>query len=151
MKTLTIKEPIATEPQPIPASAATLLPLWRRRELAKPAAVTLPLPFHARAVVAQPLHPLPPKQTYAVDHATGSFSRIFGADLVRGERIEIELPLGSPRYVSAATLKRLLGAERTDRLLKRTGDIWKFCEDGVMVDLRDTTTEYRVGPVSIFS
>jgi hypothetical protein len=68
-----------------------------------------------------------------------------------GQRIEIELPVGSPRHTNAATLKRLLRAEPADRLLKKVGDSWVICEDAAVVDLLDTATEYRVGPIAIYS
>ena len=61
------------------------------------------------------------------------------------------MPLGMPRFVNAATLKRMLNAERSDTLLRKAVDGWEICEDSLKVDLLDDSVEFRLGAIQIFS
>ncbi len=147
----TFKERAVFQPRLIPASPAALMPIPTRKP-----ATTLPVgmvrPFHpVQPVPAGPPLRAPATRTYAVQSTAGWISRLSGYHLTAGHRIEVELPPGSPDRVNAATLKRLLGARQTDRILKKTGQAWTICEDDAPIDLRDTTTEYRVGPVALYS
>jgi hypothetical protein len=56
-----------------------------------------------------------------------------------------------PRFVNAATLKRMLKAKSSELLLKRTGDRWSVCDDSTRIDLTDDSVEFRLGEVQIFS
>jgi hypothetical protein len=101
----------------------------------------------------EPLRPLPQAKKFAVQRTAGWISRIAGQDLVTGSRIEIEVPLGSPRHISAATLKRMLKGKRSDQLLKKTGATWSICPDDLRIDLADTKTQFRfrLGQIAVYS
>ena len=94
---------------------------------------------------------LPKPKTFAAQRTGGWVSRISGHDLSAGNRIEIELPFGTPRFVRAATLKILLSGKPADMLLKKTGYTWTICEDNLQVDLQDTDTQFRLGQVAVYS
>lgn len=66
-------------------------------------------------------------------------------------RRDIALPFGVGRYMNAATLKRVAGGRRSDRLLKKTASGWEFMENDAMIDLTDASQEYRLGRLTIFS
>lgn len=108
--------------------------------------------FHPKPTLSQPLRPFAPQRSFAADRVQGWISRDFGgAHLSVRESIEVALPPGTPRYINAATLKRLLGGNRKDRLLQKSGDSWSICDDGTVVDLSDASVEFRLGPVSVYS
>jgi hypothetical protein len=84
--------------------------------------------------------------------ASGVISRAFGATKLETIGIaELELPPGMPRFVNAATLKRMLKADQSDLLLKRTRERWEVCDDSLHVDLLDDSVEFRLGAVQIWS
>ena len=91
-------------------------------------------------------------ETLAVPKVVGSLSRVQRAvDLEPAGVAQAELPLGMPRFVNVATLKRMLKAERSDTLLRKTVDGWEICEDALKVDLLDDSVEFRLGAIQIFS
>jgi len=149
MKTLTIAHTITQQTPPVAVPG----PLLRTaRGLAPTVSTALVRAFQPRPQAAhEHLRPLPPKQTYAALHVDGWLSRIAGIDHSSERRIEIELPLGTPQYVNATTLKRLLGARHSDRLFRRKGKTWTICANDIMIDLQDTATEYRVGEIAVYS
>ncbi len=150
MKTLTITEGQSLRTKPPAVLLATLIPI-RRDRVPKRLSMDLVRPFRVSPQTLVPLPPLATKRTYASNRTQGWISRLGGNHLTLGGPIEIELPPGTPRYVNAATLLRLLGGGKSDRLLRRTDDAWTFCDKSLTVDLLDTTTEYRVGPVAVYS
>ena len=91
-------------------------------------------------------------ERFSVPRGKGNASRVFGtlALEVTGTA-EMKLPFGMPRFVNAATLKKMLKAERSELLLRRTGERWEICEDSTRIDLMDDTVEFRLGAVQIFS
>jgi hypothetical protein len=64
---------------------------------------------------------------------------------------DVGLPYGVPRVINAATLKRLAGGQSADRLLKNTRAGWVFVPDADLIDLTDSSQEYRLGRLTIFS
>lgn len=64
---------------------------------------------------------------------------------------DVGLPYGVPRVINAATLKRIAGARVGEQLLKNTPGGWVFVSDEALIDLTDSTQEYRVGRLAIFS
>jgi hypothetical protein len=66
-------------------------------------------------------------------------------------RADVGLPYGVPRKVNAATLKKIAGGRRSDRLLKKTPLGWEFVADDVMIDLSDSSVEFKLGRLTIFS
>lgn len=89
---------------------------------------------------------------FIVSRASGSMSRALGtANLETIGVADIDLPPGMPRFVNAATLKRMLRAATSDVLLKRSGRQWTVCEDDVRIDLLDDSAEFRLGAVQIWS
>lgn len=108
--------------------------------------------FQAKPKAATaPLRPLPPARRFAAERASGWISRISGQNLASGQRIEIELPPGSPQQISALTLKKMLGGKRNDQLLKKHGATWIICPDDLAVDLADTNAQFRLGQIAVFS
>jgi hypothetical protein len=96
---------------------------------------------------------LPEKKIYGVDLVTGWISRAGGgAALDEGcSRIEMELPFGTPRAITAHTLKLLLDAKPAEVLMRRAGTEWVICEDATPIDLLDNGVEFRLGRISIYS
>ncbi len=117
------------------------------------AAMTPTLAFQKRtpALVTDGLPPLPPNKRYVATTTKGWVSRIAGQHLTEGTPIEVELPLGTPRFVTAKALIGLLGGGRSEKLLKWDGQQWNICEPNQRVDLTDTATQYRVGAVAVYS
>src|SRR6266480_7070154 len=113
--------PVTTSLQSPSVAEANIVPLPTRGYLPfRP--VTLPAPlvkvFRAperRKLV--PLPKLPPPKTYTAQRSGGWVSRITGHNLIDGQRIEIELPINTPRFTNGATLKIMLGARKYDLLL----------------------------------
>ena len=66
-------------------------------------------------------------------------------------RRDVGLPYGVPRRVNAATLKRIAGGQRFDRLLRKTTSGWEFVSDDTMIDLQDNSIEFKLGRLTIFS
>jgi len=98
-----------------------------------------------------PLQKLPPKKIYAAEGTIGVISKLFGENLEAGNRIEIELPLGTPRYVLAKTLRKLLGGRRGDTLMSWNGTAWEICPSQMRIDLTDTNRRFRMGAVAVLS
>ena len=91
-------------------------------------------------------------ETLSVPRGSGTASRVFGTlDLEVTGTAEMKLPFGMPRFVNAATLKKMLKAKRSELLLRRTGERWEICEDSTKIDLMDDSVEFRLGAVQIFS
>ncbi len=91
-------------------------------------------------------------EALSVPRGTGTASRDFGTlDLSVTGTAEMKLPFGMPRFVNAATLKKMLKAKRSELLLRRTGERWEICEDSTKIDLTDDSVELRLGAVQIFS
>ena len=91
-------------------------------------------------------------RSFAVTKTAGYISRMAGtADLQDAGRSDLRLPYGMPRFVTVATLKKMLKAKRSDLLLKRDGERWEICDDSTRVDLLDDSVEFRMGAVQIFS
>ena len=65
-------------------------------------------------------------------------------------RQEVRLPFGVPRFVNAATLKAIAGAPFA-QLLRKTGSAWAFVADHTTIDLTDSSQEFRLGRLTIFS
>jgi len=103
------------------------------------------------ALPAAKLAPLKSGQ-FAVTWTGGTLSPIAGTSALEPlGTAELDLPFGTPRFVNAATLKRMLKARRSDVLLKRTGDSWEVCENSLRIDLTDDAAEFRLGTVQIYS
>lgn len=77
--------------------------------------------------------------------------RSFLDGLLDGQTISFEIPLGSPRFINARTLKALLKARRSDVLFAKVGQQWEPCEDSQEIDLRDRSQVFRLGWIQIFS
>ncbi|MBZ5565100.1 MAG: hypothetical protein LAP13_22095 [Acidobacteriia bacterium] len=56
-----------------------------------------------------------------------------------------------PRFVSAATLKGMFGADDGETLFRKVGKRWEVCPDSFEIDLKDRTRVFRLGQVQIFS
>ena len=65
--------------------------------------------------------------------------------------VELELPLGTPRYLNVRTLKELLGARPQDRFLRKIGQQWEICPDSYRVDRLAQTEIFLLGNVQIYS
>ncbi len=91
-------------------------------------------------------------QTFAVPRVRGSMSRAAGTTDLETIGIEdLKLPLGVPRSVTVATLRRMLKVDRSEVFLKKNGAMWEICPDTMPVDLTDEKAEYRVGSIQIYS
>ena len=115
------------------------LPKMTRRALveltltrtSQPASRVLPRvslrPFR-KAESSPTIRPLP-RATYSVKRSLDQslLGGLLAGTRARQERIEIELPFGAPRCVSAATLKVMLGADDEEALFKKTGKRWEIC------------------------
>jgi hypothetical protein len=121
-----------------------------------PPAVNLTLATLQRGTIA-PHHPLslppvPKRNAGALPKieplASATYSVKSGED--RG-RTTIELPFGMPRFVNAATLKAMLGADDSEVLFRKAGERWDVCPDSFRVDLKDRTQIFKLGKVQIFS
>jgi hypothetical protein len=102
--------------------------------------------------VAAKLQELPPAGTLSVPRGTGTASRALGTvDLDMTSVADAKLPFGMPRFINAATMKRMLKAKRSELLFRRVGERWEICEDSTQIDLTDDSVEFRLGVVQIFS
>jgi hypothetical protein len=89
---------------------------------------------------------------FSMPRASGVVSRALGtSELATIGIAELDLPPGMPRFVNAATLKRMLRADASDLLLKRTGERWEICEASLRVDLLDSSVEFRLGAIQVWS
>lgn len=86
-----------------------------------------------------------------VERVSGRMSRAFGDSLQTIGSAELKIPGGMPRFVNAATLKRMLRAAPSDTLLKRSGAQWEICENSTRIDLLDDSVEFRLGTIQVFS
>lgn len=122
------------------------------RLLRGPRSATLHLQPAKRAP-GQPVHALPlENKRFSVPRASGNISRAFGtSELEKIGVADLNLPPGVPRFVNAATLKRMLKADPADLLLKKVRNRWEICEDSVRVDLLDDSVEFRIGAIQIYS
>ena len=105
-----------------------------------------------KAAFSPQIRPLP-KAKYSADRQLDSSllgSLLTGA-LGERERIKIELPFGLPRFVNAATLKAMLGADDGETLFKKVAYRWEVCADSLEVDLKDRRQVFRLGRVQIYS
>ena len=102
-------------------------------------------------MLPQPLPPLPAKRTYVASRTAGAPFRLDAQNLVTGNQIEIELPLGIGRYVSAKALRRLLGARFGETLMQRTATTWTICPDDMQIDLHDKRIQFRLNSLAFLS
>jgi hypothetical protein len=90
--------------------------------------------------------------TFAMPRAEGTMSNLLGNAALTDLGVEdLRLPFGTPRFVNAATLKRMCRAKRSALLLKRVGERWEVCENSATIDLLDASVEFRLGEIQIFS
>lgn len=96
---------------------------------------------------------LPPTTTFSVQRSRDSsaLGGLLTEGLQKRERAQIELPFGMPRFVSAATLKGMFGADDGETLFRKVGKRWEVCPDSFEIDLKDRTRVFRLGQVQIFS
>src|SRR5207248_3349258 len=121
-------EPFAS-PAPILAASRLRKPTVRTSHPASGVLPRVSLRPFPKAEPSPTIRPLP-KATYSVKRSL--HQSLLGGLLgirERQERIAIELPLGAPRFVSAATLKVMLGADESETLFKKTGKRWEVCSD----------------------
>ncbi len=91
-------------------------------------------------------------QPMSVEKVTGTISQLAGtSSLTPVGRAEMDLPPGLPRFINAATLKKMLRAKRSDLLMKRVGDKWEVLENSGRIDLHDDSVEFRLGAIQVFS
>jgi hypothetical protein len=145
---------------PLVKPAETRLSLVASRE--RPAGIRL-VPTSRRTTPAQLRLERPPTgrrarltqletKRFSMRRASGVVSRALGtSELATIGVAELDLPPGMPRFVNAATLKRMLRADASDVLLKRTGAGWEICGDSLRVDLLDSSVEFRLGTIQIWS
>jgi len=89
---------------------------------------------------------------FSVTKTTGTLSPIAGTQNLKSAGVaDLDLPFGMPRFVNAATLKRMFKAQRSELLLKKVGERWEICVDSTRIDLTDDSVEFRLGAVQIFS
>jgi hypothetical protein len=134
-----------------PRQLTSVLTLERQPEMSMLPERTAELFRRHRDKELTPMPPLPPPRYYGAERTSGWVSRIAGQHLTGGNHIEIELPFGTGRYIPAKALRRLLGGRRGDALLKLVAGQWIICDDHVQVDLTDTNTQFRVGPIAVYS
>ena len=102
--------------------------------------------------VAAKLLKLPAAERLSVPRGTGTASRALGTvDLDIAGVADAKMPFGMPRFINAATMKKMLKAKRAELLFKRVGERWEICEDSTRIDLTDDSVEFRLGVVQIFS
>jgi len=93
-----------------------------------------------------------PTQTFKVPTVQGTLSPVAGtSNLAPVGTAEMNLPPGMPRFVNAATLKRMLKAKSSALLLKRIDGRWEVVENSGRIDLLDDSVEFRLGAIQIFS
>lgn len=93
----------------------------------------------------------PAHQTFAIQRAGGSISRAYRtADLEKLGEKEIVMPEDLEPRMSVATLKALLEAPDEIVLLK-AADHWQPVGDDHMIDLTDSSQQYMVGPITVYS
>jgi hypothetical protein len=92
-------------------------------------------------------------RNYSMGKVTGRVSPQIGtSDIHSAGRVQVELPPGMPRYISATVLKRILGATPSELLLKKSpGDRWDICPDSLQIDLADPSERFRLGDVQVYS
>jgi hypothetical protein len=89
---------------------------------------------------------------FSLEKVTGTLSPIAGSSsLTPVGQAEIDLPPGIPRFINAATLKKMLRAKRSDLLLRRVGERWEVVENSASIDLHDDAVEFRLGAIQVFS
>jgi hypothetical protein len=118
-----------------------------------PARLLSPRPFPKRKAAPLPkVKPLP-RTKYSVQRSPDSsfLGGLLGGTLKGRGRIEVELPLGAPRFVSVATLKAMLGADDDEILFRKVGKRWEPCSDSFEVDLKNRARVFRLGQVQIYS
>jgi hypothetical protein len=146
---------LATRPAaPAPLTLATRAN--ELRTLARPAAGETPA-----LGVAELTRP----EVFSLGSASGTMTRMHfspwptertrqlpGVASFKNERpLDLELPIGAPQYVSAGTLKAMLN-QRDGVLLKRVSAAkWAVCPDTEQIDLHDTSVEFRVGDIKVYS
>jgi len=65
--------------------------------------------------------------------------------------IELTLPFGYERdLINAATFKALAGRPK-DNLFRRKGAAWQIVDNSELIDLKNRSIIYKLGPVQIFS
>ncbi len=150
--------PQAARPPQFPASRLNLALTSTRRDRNVPVIRFAPALLPGLAVRVPIVVPAPIRlervrpRTRVVTHvpslqAQGRFP-VASVDL---SRKDAALPFGIGRYVNAATLKAIAGGRRVDQLLKKTPAGWEFVPNDTRIDLQDSTQEFRLGRLTIFS
>jgi len=140
---------------PVAVAEARIVPLSTQAQLpVRPVRLPTGLvkvfrPVENQALV--PLPKLPSPKTYSAQYTSGWVSGLVGHNLIDGRRIEIELPIKTPRYTNGATLKVMLGAKKSDLLLREENHTWVICENDARIDLLDRAVRFKVGPVAVYS
>jgi hypothetical protein len=119
-----------------------------RRDPVAPAASSLMRSLPKRPATMQPVG----SRTLSVPRVKGWMSRAAGTTRLKTLGVaDIKLPPGISRFVNAATLKVMLRANRSDVLLRKSGDDWEIYPDSAKIDLADTSVEFRLGRIQIYS
>jgi len=93
-----------------------------------------------------------PNQTFSIPTVQGTLQPIAGTSDLKSIGVsEMNLAPGLPRFVNAATLKRMLKAKSSELLLKRIDGRWEVMENSGRIDLLDDSVEFRLGAIQIFS
>ena len=94
---------------------------------------------------------VPKPNRFQVNKAEGHVSRALGqVDLRDSGTQEITLPFFASPLIRAIELKSLCG-QPDDLLLRFEGTRWQIVEDDELVDLRNRTQTYRLGPIQVYS
>jgi len=89
---------------------------------------------------------------FSIPTVSGVISRAAGAaDIKTLDVKHMDLPIGMPRFVNVATLKKMLKANPDELVLKGVGRRWEVCDNSMMVDLADDSVEFRIGLIQAFS
>jgi hypothetical protein len=93
-----------------------------------------------------------PQQTYSIEKPAGTrFGKKEAGLREHADRFEVDLPFGMPRFITASTLKALLGAGISEVLLQKCGPRWKICSNAQRIDLQDGSQTFRLGQIEIRS
>ena len=91
-------------------------------------------------------------RTFSIPMVSGVISRAAGITDIKALDVKhMDLPIGMPRFVNVATLKKMLKANPDELMLKGVGRRWEVCDNSMMVDLADDSVEFRIGMIQVFS
>ena len=94
---------------------------------------------------------LPKAKKYKIGLAEGTITDQGSA--VRTQEVgtlALSIPFFLSRHITAAELKAFAGRP-TDTLLRFGAVRWEIVDDADLIDLQDETTQYRLGPIQIYS